>query len=93
MSEDDKIIHLAHVNNSVATTGAAARQVVASFLRDWAEALESGAENAEKAILVLYDEDQGPGLFRLRTRRCNVAGLVEQVGLMKVATDIVSKGD
>jgi hypothetical protein len=84
----DNIIKLAHVNNDVGTKGAAASELVVSFLREWADAIESGDEDAHKAVLIMYADREpgGPGneAFVVRVRRCNL-GLVEQVGLMTMA--------
>lgn len=84
---DDNVIRLASVNNSVVTDGDAARQLIMSFLRQWADAVEAGEEEVTKVVLVMYN-DAPDGLFRVRTRRCNI-DLVSQVGLMQLAlTDL-----
>ena len=82
---DDNIVRLAAVNNSVATEGEAARVLVVQFLREWADAVETGKEDVDKVLLVLYDTPaDAPNLFRIRTRRCNV-DMLGQVGMMQVA--------
>lgn len=86
----DNIIRLASVNNTVETDGDAARQMIVAFLREWADAIESGAEDASKAVLTLYCQKDGQ--FRTRTRRCNV-DLLSQVGLMHLALNDVCEGD
>lgn len=87
MADGDNIVRLATVNNHIETSGEAARQLVTAFLREWADAIEDGTENVTKAILVLHD-DRPDGLFRIRSRRCNV-DLVSQVGIMQLAlTDL-----
>ena len=61
------------------------------FLRSWADAIESGAEQADAAVLILHQSlgDE----FWLRTRRCNVK-LLEQIGMMQAALlDVCNETD
>lgn len=82
----DNIIRLAAVNSTVATNGDAARELVVSFLREWADAVETGKEDVTKVVLIMYNDVDSR--FRVRTRRCNV-DLVGQVGIMQLAlTDL-----
>lgn len=82
----DNVIRLASVNDSVVTDGDAARELVAAFLREWADAVANGEEDVTKVVLVMYN-DAGEQ-FRVRTRRCNM-DLVQQVGVMQIAlTDL-----
>lgn len=88
----DNVIQLVHENNTMETKGEVARGLVVQFLREWADAIEKGEEVAEKAVLILHDEqvDGDRSLFCTKIRRCNTT-LIEQVGIMQIAiTDLCS---
>lgn len=86
---DGKVIHLAAVNTTVETAGAAASQLVVAFLREWAEKIEKGEREADKAVLVLHYREPGEDAFVISSRRCN-ADLVTTVGMLHLALADVS---
>lgn len=83
MSDESNIVRLAVTNSTVQTRGAAARDLVVQFLREWADAIEAEKEDVERCVLIMHNED-GQDNFRVRTRRCNV-NLIEQVGIVQLA--------
>lgn len=62
---------------------------VATFLREWADAIENDGETYA-AVLILHG-DIGE-TFRVRTRRCNM-DLLQTVGLMQIAMADVTATD
>jgi hypothetical protein len=71
-------------------TESKARKLIVEFLREWADDIEIGKENAEKAVLILYGTVPGDDLMRIRSRRCCVDNALEHVGLMQMALHDVS---
>jgi hypothetical protein len=80
---ENNVVHLSVVNNSVRSEGEAAAKLVVEFLREWANAIEKGEELAERAILVMHHKHEGDE-FVIKSRRCNV-DLLSQVGMMHLA--------
>lgn len=89
MADENNVVRLAVVNDSVKVDGDAARELVVQFLREWADAIETGKENVSRAVLIMHD-DAGSENFRIRTRRCNV-DLIAQVGMMQLALNDVCR--
>ncbi len=90
---DGKVIHLAAVNTTVETAGAAASHLVVAFLREWADAIEKGEKEADKAVLVLHYREPDEDAFIISSRRCN-ADMITTVGMLHLAlADLANGGD
>ena len=83
----DNIIRLATVNDTVQTEGKAANELVVAFLREYADEIERGERDADRAVLVLHQKGDN-GTFSVSSRRCN-ADFLTAVALLHLAlTDL-----
>jgi hypothetical protein len=79
-----KVVHLAH------DTKAEDSKVVASFLREQAELVESGGYAANAAVVIFLENREG--VFKVGTKRCNI-DLLQQVGLQMCSIFDIAKTD